>query len=95
VGALIGLDDRAVPGSDGVVFQVWFDGALVGEQAVEPGARWRPALFDLRSHAGRRGTLALVVEPRGHATGDVALWGRPQLLHGYERSPFEVWAQGR
>ncbi|HEX6882633.1 MAG TPA: hypothetical protein VF530_04575 [Planctomycetota bacterium] len=92
--ALLGLDDRSAPGSDGVVFQVWFDGEEApGARVVAPGGRWRPGLFDLRPFAGRRGTLALVVEPRGDATGDRALWGRPQLFHGYERSPLEVWGQ--
>jgi len=82
---LTGLGDSAAPGSDGVVYQVWFDGELAGkERTVVPGARWQRAVFDLRRFAGRRGTLALVIEPRGDATGDLALWGWPQLLHGHE-----------
>jgi hypothetical protein len=92
VGALLGLDDRSPPAAGGARFQVFFEGELVAERAVEPGAPWRPALFDLRPFAGRRGTLALVTEAR---PGVRALWGRPQLLAGYERSPLEAWAEER
>ena len=93
VGALIGLDDSV--GTGRARFQVWFDGELVGERTVEAGASWRQALFDLRPFAGRRGRLALALEPAGDGPGTVGLWGRPQLFHGYERSPFEVRAQER
>jgi hypothetical protein len=93
--AFLGLADGAAPDSDGVVFEVLADGELVDRQVVLPGARWKPKLFDLRRFAGRKVTLELVVDPRASATGDAALWGRPLLLHGYDRNPLEIWAEER
>ena len=93
--AMLGLADGAEPGSDGVVFEVYADGELVDRQVVLPETRWKPKLFDLRRYAGRKVTLELVVDPRASTTGDAALWGRPLLLHGYERNPLEIWAEER
>jgi hypothetical protein len=93
--AFLGLADGADPDSDGVVFAVRVDGELVGSQAVQPGARWKSKLFDLRRFAGRNVALELSVDPRQTAIGDSALWGRPVLVHGLDRSPLEAWAAER
>lgn len=91
----IGLADGAAAGSDGVRFEVRVDGQNVYEQLVLPGAPWRVVLVDLRPFAGRSVELELRVDPLQSETGDAALFGRPVLVHGYDRSPLEVLAQER
>jgi len=91
----LGLSDDAAPGSDGVRFQLRIDGELVREVAVAPGTPWRTLLVDLRPFAERTVELELRIEPGASARGDAALWGRPMLVHGYTRSPLEVWAAAR
>ena len=88
--AWVGLEDEASVGSDGVVFEVRVDGELVHGQSVQPGVAWKVLQIDLRRFAGRSVELELAVDPRGSAAGDAALWGRPVLVHGYERSPLEA-----
>ncbi|NOT30289.1 MAG: hypothetical protein HOP15_07565, partial [Planctomycetes bacterium] len=90
-----GLDDRAEAGSDGVAFEVRIDDELVHSRVVLPGSPWQVTEIDLRRFAGRSVVLELVVEPRASVTGDFALWGRPVLVHGYDRSPLEAWAEER
>ncbi len=91
----VGLADGASAGSDGVVFELRIDGELVHSQPVLPGAAWKVAQVDLRRFAGRSVTLELAVEPRQDETGDAALFGRPVLVHGYDRAPLEVWGEMR
>lgn len=91
----VGLDDRADTGSDGVVFEVRIDDELAHSQLVLPGSPWKVLQIDLRRFAGRSVLLELGVDPRQSSTGDVALWGRPVLVHGYDRSPLEAWAEER
>jgi hypothetical protein len=93
--AWVGLADERSSGSDGVDFELRLDGELVRSAPVAPGAPWKPFQVDLRPWAGRTLTLELALAPRASTQGDVALWGRPMLVHGYERSPLEVWAEGR
>lgn len=76
-------------------FEVRVDGQSVERRRVEPGRIARPMEVDLRPFAGRVVELELVVETPGDAAGTPALWGRPMLVHGYDRSPLEVWAQER
>lgn len=91
-----GLVDGASEGSNGVVLEVRVDGELVRAATVLPGELPRAQQFDLRRFAGRRVELELSVDPRGDATGDALLLGRPVLVHGYERSPLEtIWAEER
>lgn len=94
----VGLDDAASAGSDGARLDVRVDGATVASQMVLPGAPWRVLQVDLRvpeEAARRRVTLELVVEPGASAAGDAVLLGHPLLVHGYDRSPLEVWAEQR
>jgi len=93
--AWLGLADGAGDDSDGVVFELWVDGERVQAQPVRPRSPWTIFLVDLRAYAGRSVDLELRVEPGANAEGDTALWGRPMLLHGYQRSPLEVWAERR
>jgi hypothetical protein len=84
----------------GVAFQLLLDGAPVKTLEVPAGERrWRLFQVDLRTFAGRTVELELRVEPLGAerrtAGGERALWGRPVLVHGYERPPLEAWAEGR
>jgi len=91
----VGLADERSAGSDGVEFELRLDGEVVGRARVLPGAPWKLFQVDLRPHAGRRVRLELSLAPLGSSAGDVALWGRPMLVHGYERSPLEAWAEER
>lgn len=93
--AWVGLADEANAGSDGVVFEVRIDGELVHAQPVVPGTPWKVLQIDLRRFAGRSVELELAVDPRAGAAGDAALWGRPVLVHGYERSPLEALGDER
>lgn len=93
--AWVGLADEGSSGSDGVEFELRVDGALVRSAPGTPGAPWKLFQVDLRPWTGRTVTLELALAPRASTQGDVALWGRPMLVHGYERSPLEVWAEGR
>lgn len=91
----IGLADGAAAGSDGARFEVRVDGQSVYAQDVLLGAPWRVVQVDLRPFAGRSVELELRVDPGPSDGGDAALFGRPVLVHGYDRSPLEVLAEGR
>lgn len=93
--AWVGLADERSSASDGVDFELRVEGELVRSAPGLPGAPWRLFQADLRPWAGRTVTLELALASRANTEGDVALWGRPMLVHGYERSPLEVWAEGR
>ncbi len=97
--AWLGLDDQAGAEagakSDGVVFEVRVDGELVHGQPVLPGSPWKVVQIDLRRFAGRSVVLELSVDPRQTAVGDAALWGRPVLVHGYDRAPLGARAEER
>jgi len=93
--AWVGLADGRSQGSDGVEFQLLFDGEVLGRARVQPGAPWKLFQVDLRPLAGRTGGLEFALAPLGSATGDAALWGRPMLVHGFDRSPLEAWADER
>jgi hypothetical protein len=93
--AWVGLADDAGEGSDGVVFEVRVDGEPVRAETVLPGRPWKVLEVDLRRFAGRTVELELGVDPRSNGAGDAALWGRPMLVHGYERSPLEAVREQR
>jgi hypothetical protein len=93
--AWVGLADGAGDESDGVVFELWVAGERVLAQPVQPRTPWTIFLADLRPFAGRTVDLELRVEPGASAEADAALWGKPMLLHGYQRSPLAVWAERR
>lgn len=97
--AWVGLADGSWERSDGVTFQLLVDGELVKARVLGPeernAPRWRPFQVDLRPFAGREVELELRVDPGPTSAGDVALWGRPVLVHGYDRPPQEVWAEAR
>ncbi|MSR61824.1 MAG: hypothetical protein EXS08_05200 [Planctomycetes bacterium] len=92
--AWVGLADGAEVG-DGALCEVRVDGQLVQSLRVLPGAPWKVLLADLQPFARRRVTLELAVEPGASTRGDLLLFGRPTLFQGYDRSPLEVWAEGR
>lgn len=93
--AWVGLADGRAQGSDGVEFELRLDGEVLGRARVLPGAPWKLFQVDLRPFAGRTARLELTLAPLGHAEGDAALWGRPMLVHGFDRSPLEAWAEER
>jgi hypothetical protein len=95
----VGLDDAVRAGVDGARLDVRIDGESVASQAALPGAPWRVLQVDLRPFtrgaAGRRVTLELIATPGADGAGGVVLLGHPLLVHGYDRSPLEVWAEQR
>lgn len=98
--AWLGIEDGASASSDsveadGVACEVRVDGQLVAQKLVQPGVRWKVLPVDLRAFAGQRVELELAVDPLQNAAGDAALWGWPKLLHGYPRSPLQIWAEER
>lgn len=91
--AWLGVDEDA----DGPLeFQLRVDGVPVTRRVVPPGSPWRTELVDLREHQGRRVRLELAIA-RVEETGRTASasWGRPMLVHGFERSPLTAWAEAR
>jgi len=93
--AWVGLADGRSQASDGVEFELRLDGEVLGRARVLPGMPWKLFQVDLRPFAGRKARLELALAPLGHAEGDAALWGRPMLVHGFDRSPLEAWAEER
>ena len=91
----VGLADGESEGSDGVAFELRVEGELLLSLPAQPGARWRAFQVDLRPYAGRAVDIELGVDPLASTQGDRALWGRPMLVRGYDRSPLEAWAEGR
>lgn len=91
----VGLADGRAQGSDGVEFELCLDGEVLGRARALPGAPWKLFQVDLRPFAGRTGRLELALAPLGSPAGDAALWGRPMLVHGFDRSPLEAWAEER
>jgi hypothetical protein len=97
----VGLDDAASAGADGARLEVRIDGESVASHVALPGAPWRVLQVDLRPFAGgadaagRRVTLELVATPGAAGAGGVVLLGHPLLVHGYDRSPLEVWTEQR
>lgn len=91
----LGLADGASDGSDGATCEVRVDGETVAQRVVLPEAPWRVLQVDLKRFGGRKVDLELRVDPGQTARGDAVLWGRPMLLHGYDRSPQQIWAEER
>jgi hypothetical protein len=93
-------DGQDVGGSGRIAFELLLDGAPVKTLEIPADEhRWRLFQADLRPFAGRTVELELragsVREAGWEAGGARALWGRPVLVHGYERPPLEAWAEGR
>lgn len=91
--AWLGVDEDA---GGPLEFQLRVDGRAVTRRVVPPGSPWRTELVDLRAFEGRRVRVELAIAPTGNAArAESASWGRPMLVHGFERSPLTAWAEAR
>lgn len=80
----IGLRDGAWAQSDGARFELWVDATSVHTETLDPRApprSWLPWNVDLAPFAARKVRIELRVEPLGHGSADLALWGKPLLVY--------------